>query len=56
MSCKLKKNTRGPKSPLFLSYFKDCVMITMFDFGIFCHLLRLLGINRVEAPVRVPGI
>ena len=25
----------------------------MFDFGIFCHLLRLLGIYRVEAPVRV---
>ena len=28
MSCKLKKNTLGPKSPLFLLYFKDCVMVT----------------------------
>ena len=28
MSCKLKKNTWGPHSPLFLLYFKDCVMIT----------------------------
>ena len=28
MSCKLKKDTFGPNSPLFLLYFKDCVMIT----------------------------
>ena len=27
--------------------------LRMFDFGIFCHLLRLMGIYRVGAPVRV---
>ena len=27
--------------------------LPMFDFGIFCHLLRLMGIYRVRAPVRV---
>ena len=44
-----EKNTWGHYSPLFLSNFKDCVM-TMFDFGIFCHLLKLMGIYWVGAP------
>ena len=35
MSCKLKKNTWGPKSPLFVLYFKDCVMITNVWFWYF---------------------
>ena len=41
-----EKITRGPNSQLFLLYFKDCVMI----FGIFCHILRLMGIYRVGPP------
>ena len=56
MSRKLKKNTyMGPYFSIvpLIGYFKDCVMITMFDFGIFCHLLRLMGIYRVGAPVRI---
>ena len=48
MSCKLKKNTWDPNYPLFLLYFKDCVKLPMFDFGISCHLLRLMGICRIR--------
>ena len=40
MSYQLKKNTWGPKSPLFLLYLKIVWYLSMFDFGIFCHLLR----------------
>ena len=54
MICKLKKNTWGPNSPLFLLNYKDCVMITnLFDFGIFSHMLRHMGIYWVWVPVRV---
>ena len=35
MSCKLKKNTWGPNSPLSVLYFKDCVMITCVWFWYF---------------------
>ena len=46
MSCKLKKNTWGP------TYISKTVWWykPMFDFGIFCHLLRLMGIYRVGPP------
>ena len=50
MSCKLKKNTRSPNSPLFLLI---VWWLPMFDFGIFWHLHRLMGIYRVRAPVGV---
>ena len=50
MSCKLKKNTRSPNSPLFLLI---VWWLPMFDFGIFWHLPRLMGIYRVSAPVWV---
>ena len=47
-----EKSTWGPNSQLSLLYFKDCVMIAnvWFYFGIFCHLLRLMGMYRVGAP------
>ena len=41
MSCKLKKNTRGPSSPLYLLYFKDCVMITNVWFCYFLSVIYL---------------
>ena len=51
MSCKLKKNTWDPSSPLFLSYFNDCVMITNVWFWYFYIIyLRLEGIYRVGPP------
>ena len=53
MSCKLRKNTWGPNSPLFLLYFKNCLMITNVWFCYFLSLLRLMGISRVRVPVRV---
>ena len=38
----------------FSSYILKIVWwLPMFDFGIFCHVLRLMGIYRVRAPVRV---
>ena len=52
-----EKEYMGHYSPLFLLYFKKCLMITlpMFDFGIFCPLLKLMGIYRVGDLVWVFG-
>ena len=45
-----EKNTWGPYSN-FSSYISKIVWwLPMFDFGIFCHLLRLMGIYRVGGP------
>ena len=49
-----EKEYMGPKSPFFVSYFKDCVMITNVWFLVFFFLfviyLRLMGIYQVGAP------
>ena len=52
MSCKLKKNKWDPNYLLFL-FSKIAWWLPMFDFVIFCHLLRLMGIYREGAPVRI---
>ena len=55
MSCKLRKNTWGPNSPLFRLYFKDCVMITNVWFWYFLSsILKIMGIYiGCPPPVRV---
>ena len=45
MSCKLKKNKWDPIVPLIFQ--RLCEWLPMFDFVIFCHLLRPMGIYRV---------
>ena len=46
-----EKEYMGPNSPLFLLYFKDCVMITNVWFWYFLSsILKLVGIHRVGTP------
>ena len=55
MSCKLKKKKSAWAQILHCSSYISKIVwwLPMFDFGIFCHLLRLMGIYRVGTPVRV---